>query len=109
MKGIDIKKEINIEVEKTKNFFVAIGNPDPDRDWFAIVSILFIIFLIVSVWSVALYFLYFPSIPPIPESNITYGSVDEKKLSSVLSSYEDRKKRLEELEKNPPVFKDPSI
>ncbi len=109
MKSLDIKKQINTESEKIKNFFAEIGNPDPDRDWFAVISILVIIFIIISIWSIALYFLYFPSTPALPELNISSGSVDEKKLSSVLNLYEERKKRMDELEKNPPIFKDPSI
>ncbi|MEI8338097.1 MAG: hypothetical protein WCF92_03050 [bacterium] len=109
MKSSDIKNKINIEVEKVKKFFANINNPEPDRDWVAIMFFFTVFFVIILVWSIALYFLYFPTTPTPPEIKNSYSTIDEKKLSGVLSAYEERKKRTEDLEKNPPIFVDPSI
>ncbi len=109
MKNIDFKEKTKIEIEKIKKLFYQIDDPEPDRDWFAVFSVFFLIFLIISVWSTLLYFLYFPNESAIQAITTTYGSIDEKKLSSVISTYEERKIMVEELQKNPPVFIDPSI
>lgn len=109
MNSENITKKMKIEVEKFKKIFNQMDNPEPDRDWFVIILILIIIFIIVTAWSIALYFLYFPKEPVVQTVTASYGTVDEKKISSVLSAYEDRKKAFESLQKNPPVFVDPSI
>ena len=109
MKSENIKNKIKIEIEKFKKIFNQMDNPEPDRDWFAIFSIFVFIFLMISIWSTALYFLYFPTEPALQTIKSSYGSVDEKKLSSILKAYEDRKNNFEALQKNLPVFVDPSI
>ncbi|MFA6463955.1 MAG: hypothetical protein WCV55_03030, partial [Candidatus Paceibacterota bacterium] len=75
MKSDYIKKQIDVEMEKTKKFFLKMSNPDPDRDWFIVISFLSVSFFIVVIWSIALYFLYFPTAIEFPGSNISYGSV----------------------------------
>ncbi len=109
MKTENIKNKFKIEVEKFKKFFQQIDNPEPDRDWFALFFIFVVIFFIISIWSIALYLLYFPTKPAVQAITSSYGSVDEKKLSAILKAYEDRKNNFEALQKNPPVFVDPSI
>ena len=109
MESENIKNKIKKEKEKFKNFFQNINDPEPDRDWFAIIFIFLVMFIIISVWSVALYFLYFPTAPVAPVTDISYGSVDEKKLFTIISAYEGRKKIMDDLQKNPPVFVDPSL
>ena len=103
------KNQFKMKTKNLKIFFSTFSDPEPDRDWFAIIFLFIIIFIIIIIWTTAMYFLYFPPAPSVQVANVSSQSVDEKRLNEILASYEARKNKMTDLENNPPVFVDPSL